>query len=91
MNKGKIKLNNIDFCLSEAADAGLGSVFPTYYYTTKHNDNYFVIKFETRRVGSCDAYYDSTKQSECEEFQKNIDEIVEKPIENIVSTFRFLE
>jgi len=91
MNKGKIKLNNIDFCLSEAADAGLGSVFPTYYYTTKYNDNYFVIKFETRRVGNCDAYYDSTEQSECEEFQKNIGEIIEKPIENIVSTFKFLK
>ena len=90
-NKGIIKLNNIEFCLTEAAEAGMGSVFRTYYYTTKKEGNYFVVKFETSMVGSCDNYSDMAKQNNCKEFHKNINGVIKKPIEKILSTFRFLE
>lgn len=90
-NKEIVKLNNIEFCLTKTEDAGMGSVFPTYYYTTKKDSNYFVVKFETSMVGNCDNYSDLARQNDCKEFYKNIDKAIKKPIENIVSTFRFLE
>jgi hypothetical protein len=69
----------------------VGSIYKTYCYTTKRNDNYYVINFlirSTSRCGNiCGSYCGTQYEAEC----KNLEIIkdIEEPINQIVSTFTF--
>jgi len=86
---GKLTLNGTDFCITKIGDAGAGSVFPIYYYTVNQNGRYITIKFEVR-YSNCGGYYGLPEFSACEEFKQNLRANIEKPIENILATFRFV-
>jgi len=87
---GKLTLSGTDFCITKVVDAGAGSVFPVYYYTVKQSNTYITLKFEVQ-YSNCGGYYGQPEFSACEEFKQNLRMNVEKPIENIISTFRFIE
>jgi hypothetical protein len=88
----KIKINNIDFSLYTARDAGAGNLYSNYCYVTEKNQKYYIIYFLINShtgcyQGGCGAYCGTQYEAECRNFDLVRD--VEKPIETIVSTFMF--
>lgn len=88
---GTININNIDFCLTYSSDAAMGQLEKNYYYTTFKNDNYYILKFSVKYVNTCGMYSGLSDQTACENFIKNFHDIVEKPIDQILSTLKFTD
>jgi hypothetical protein len=87
-----VRINNIDYTLHKASDGAAGSSYLSYCYVTEKDLKYCVIDFVIRVTNgcgqSCSVYCGTQYQEECLNF--NLENDVEKPIENILSTFKFL-
>jgi hypothetical protein len=87
----KLKINNISYALHKAGDAAAGSSYNSYCYVTTKDKNYYVIDFVIQTTNGCGhdcATFCGTKyEAECINF--SLKNEVEKPIGDIVSTFRF--
>jgi hypothetical protein len=88
----KITINNIDFTLYTASDAGAGNLYSSYCYVAEKNQKYYIIYFLINShtgcyQGGCGAYCGTQYETECRNFDLVRD--VEKPIEKIMSTFMF--
>jgi len=88
----KVTINNINYSLKKGEDAGAGSLYSSYCYIAQKNQKNYVLYFVIWSHlgcgnGSCGAYCETQFETEC----KNLDRIkdIEKPIEKIVSTFKF--
>lgn len=95
LDSGKTKtINGIDYVLFIGSDVGAGSLYGDYCYVTKKDQNYYVLDFVIWSHtgcgdGGCGAYCETQFEMEC----KNLDraDMIEKPIEKIVSTLKFGE
>jgi hypothetical protein len=88
-----LKINNIDWTLYTGAEGAAGSSYINYCYVAERNNNYYVVSFEIRTTNGCGSncgpYCQTQYEAECINF--NLAKDVEKPIETIVSTFKFLD
>lgn len=88
-----VEINGLDFIFYEAGDGAAGSTYTTYCYITKKNNNYYVFDFFIRTTNGCGTncgpYCETEFEAEC----KNLDIVnaIDKPIEKIVSTLKFLK
>jgi hypothetical protein len=94
INSQKVIINNIDFTLYTAGDAGAGNLYSNYCYVTTKNQKYYVIYFLINShtgcyQGGCGAYCQTQYEAECRNFDLARD--VEKPIGVMMSTFQFLK
>jgi len=88
-----VSLNNLDFSYYTSAGAGAGSLYSTYCYVTEKDKNYYTLEFSIRShtgcfQGQCGAYCGTPNEAECRKFDLARD--VVKPIQKIVSTFKFV-
>lgn len=90
--ENKIKINNIDYSLFKSEDAGAGSLYTSYCYIAEKGQKNYLLYFVIWSHlgcgnGGCGAYCGTEHETEC----MNLDRAsaVEKPIEKIVSTFKF--
>jgi hypothetical protein len=86
-----VEINGLDYIFYEASEGAAGSTYTTYCYITKKDKNYYVFNFLIRTTSgcgtNCGAYCETQFETEC----KNLDIVntIDKPIEKIVSTFKF--
>lgn len=90
LKKEKVLINNMEFCVLQTYDAGAGSGRKYYFYTVFRNGNYFTIGYIIGQPNSCGNYYDTPNYEPCEEEFKNYQNIVEKLINDSISTFKFI-
>lgn len=84
-------INNMRFCLSEYEGVGAGQLYKSYYYTTFWARNYYTLEFIVHTSNGCGAYGGLPQQKPCEDFMKNYDSIILKPIQDSVATFKFTQ
>jgi len=88
-----LNFNGIDFTLYYSAEGAVGSNYLTYCYQTQKGDNYYILDFLIRTTSGCGQgcgpYCGTEHEEECINF--NLHEEVEKPIEMIVSTLKFIK
>ncbi len=82
-------INDMRFCLSEYEGIGAGQLYKSYYYTTFKDNNYITLQFVVHTSNGCGAYGGLIQQQPCEDFMKNYDSVVLKPIQDSVATFKF--
>ena len=91
--KNEVKVNDINFEFYKGSEGAAGSIYTSYCYVTEKDNNYYVLSFVIRSTSgcgyNCGPYCDTQYESECENL--NIYKDIEKPIKDIVSTFRFVE
>jgi hypothetical protein len=86
-----VGINGIDFVIHKASDGAAGSSYISYCYVAEKDMKYYVVNFLIRTTNgcgeNCGPYCGTQYEQECLNF--NFSEDVEKPIEAIMSTFRF--
>jgi hypothetical protein len=89
--KSQVTLGGLNFDLYKLSDGAAGSTYTTYCYTTKLDQEYyaiqFVIRYTTGCGESCGPYCGTENEAVCQNFDKVKE--VEKPIEQMVATFKF--
>lgn len=90
--QSQVTLNGLSYQLFKISDGAAGSTYATYCYTTKQEQNYYAIQFVIRYTSGCDESCGPYCGAEFEIACKNFDKVkeVEKPIEQIVSTIKFI-
>jgi hypothetical protein len=88
----QLKINNIDYTLSTSSDVGAGQLYTSYCYVAQKNQKRYVLYFVIWSAngcgnGNCGAYCGTSTEAECKALDRRT--MIEKPIETIVSTFRF--
>jgi hypothetical protein len=95
---GAVKyINGIKFCVGQASDAGMGSLYTIYNYTTFRNGIAYNINYQAD-TSSCAGYQNSPDLSspenktynECMAERGNSKTLVQKPIEDSIATFKFV-
>jgi hypothetical protein len=88
----QVTINGINYTLYVGQDPGAGSLYSSYCYIAQKNQKYYILYFVIWSHlgcggGNCGAYCGTQFEIEC----KNLDRttMIEKPIEKIVSTFKF--
>lgn len=89
----EININGINYTLYHAQDAGAGQLYSSYCYIARKEENNYVLYFAIWSVNGCGngncgpSCCGTFNEAEC----KNLDraQMIEKPIEKIVSTFKF--
>ncbi|MFA5087005.1 MAG: hypothetical protein WC470_01735 [Candidatus Paceibacterota bacterium] len=84
-----VTINNVNYNLYTASDAGAGSVYNDYCYITQKGQSYYILDFNIRYhtgcyEGGCGAYCGTSNETECRNF--NLSQDVEAVIQQIVST-----
>ncbi len=91
--QSEIRMNDIDYTLYEGRDGALGSSYFHYCYVTEKDLKYYVINFLIRVTNgcgkSCGPYCGTQYETECRNFDFSRD--VERPINKMLSTFKFIE
>ena len=91
-----VTVNNLKFCLTTGNDVGAGQAYNSYYYTTLNNGEYYVIDYAVHSPNACGGYENSAnvnapgneQYKACLADEKNWDNIVVKPIQNSIATFK---
>lgn len=86
--KGTATINNVPFCISWTNDSAMGHSYPTYFYTTYKNGNYFTLVFQFN-ITACDNLKEGTNYNPCIDFFNNSANNSDKIAGNIISTFKF--
>ena len=84
-------INNIKFCMTTGSDAGAGQLYNSYYYTALHNGYYYVLGYAVHVPNGCSNYTGTPNYQPCLDAQKNYNNVVVKPIQNSISTFKFIK
>jgi hypothetical protein len=89
--QSQLILNGNNFTLYKESEGAAGSTFTTYCYTTKKDQNNYTIEFLIRYTSgcgeNCGPYCGTPNETACRNFDKVKE--VEKPIEQMISTFKF--
>ncbi len=87
-------INNLTYTIYEGSDVGAGNLYSDHCYVLNKDDKYYVVDFVIHSIngcgnGNCGPVCGTNRENAC----KNFDMIkeIEQPIENIVSTLRFLQ
>jgi hypothetical protein len=88
----QLKINSIDYTLRTSSDVGAGQLYTSYCYVAQKNQKSYVLYFVIWSSngcgnGNCGAYCDTPTEAECKALDRSA--MIEKPIETIVSTFKF--
>ncbi len=93
VEKKGVTLNNIKYSLSTSSGGAAGSTYTTYCYVTQKDQKYYIIEFLIRYTSgcgeNCGPYCGTQFENECKNFDKLKE--VETPIDQILSTFKFIE
>jgi hypothetical protein len=88
-NTSNILINDIKYCLSISSDAGAGSLYTNYHYTTYKNNNYITITYTVSEPNGCSAYMDTIDYLPCLDSKKNRENLVINPIKESLETVIF--
>ncbi|MES2059996.1 MAG: hypothetical protein V4438_03120 [Patescibacteria group bacterium] len=95
----KVSINNISYCLATGGGVGAGQRYYAYDYTTKHDDTYVTLQYVIHTSNGCSVFMnsgdinspDNKRYNECLDFVKNYDNLVLKPIQESVTTLKFIK
>ncbi len=93
-----LTVGGVKFCATKSTDIGAGQSNTTYSYTTFRSGNAYTISYLAETTNGCDVYKNSPdlsaannlKYNQCQDFFKNYDSLVMKPIQTSISTFKFI-
>lgn len=90
--QSEVEIGDRDYTLIKGEGIGAGSLFNAYCYISKAGNNNFVLYFSIWShsgcgSGDCGAYCGTQFETECRNLNRV--EQIEKPIEKMVSTFKF--
>ena len=86
----RIIINGMPFCLQETSKKAPGLIYITYNYTTVRDRECFVVFF-TIVYPDCSNYYLPIENQEYDKCRLNNEVIKSKTINQILSTFKFIE
>ena len=84
-----LMIGGTKFCYSVGEGAAMGRSYTTYSYATVRGGNIYTIDYAVSSPNGCDRYDSGPKYDGCLDFQKNVDSLVTKPIQQSISTFSF--
>ena len=92
-----LAVNGTKFCTTSGGGVGAGQLYTDYAYTTIRNGNAYTIDYGVHTSNGCGVYENSPdlnstanqKYNECLAFGKDYENIVTKPIQESIATFRF--
>ena len=85
-------INNINYTLHTSSDVGAGQLYTSYCYVAQKNQSNYVLYFVIWSAngcggGNCGPYCGTPTEAECKALDRSA--TIEKPIKEIVSTFKF--
>lgn len=91
--ENEVRINNIDYTFYRGSEGAMGSSYTNYCYVAPKGQNYYIVYFVIRSAtgcgNNCGTYCGTQYEAECKNLDRAKD--IEKPIEKIISTFRFVE